>query len=170
MHRTLSSTCLAVILLLAPVTGVKAFDDIIRSDCLPFVKKQSQLNYDDTTHAKWYQNYWDGRCKGLFICFRRTGWNQHITNIVAQASAADKAAVLKMACRVGAEVGFEWARDNDIRCIHSKDNGGHNLKVLGKILGNQQQQPAQRLTAVKAKIATWCTTPALRQRLKQPLK
>jgi len=89
--------------------------------------------------------YWTGKCSSQlgFSCFSGSpNWNDSVTSIVRQAPAAKRQAARKKACRLGKLIGFEWAKANNIRCIHTSDlkplstplkDSGDILKRLDKI-------------------------------------
>jgi hypothetical protein len=135
-------------------SGPAAAKAIIRSDCLSYISAQSKLTYNRGGHEKWYRNYWDGQCKGLWFCTTQIGWNTRIDELKAQGTPSQQSAILDKACRLGELVGYEWAKDNNIRCIHS--TGDHSLSTLADIMKNKSQDLMVRLNEVRRKVEEWC--------------
>lgn len=136
---------------------------VIRRDCLPHIAAMSKLAYQPGDHKKWYRHYWEGKCKGLFWPFACTtavkGWNERMNALLdAATSSQEKQAVLKLACKHGALIGYEWAKDNDKRCVHTErsQHPVKNLEALRDILQNTGMKPLARLQATGAKFRQWC--------------
>lgn len=137
--------------------------NIIRRDCLTHIAALSKLAYQPGDHRKWYRHYWDGKCKGLWWPIGCTtaikGWNERMNALLnAATTSREKKAVLKLACKQGELIGYEWAKDNDKRCIHT-EQGQHpvkNLEALRGILLNTAMKPLDRLKATAAKFRQWC--------------
>jgi len=97
-----------------------AAEEPVRRDCLPHIRPTSELRFDDDMHRHWWRRFWTGSCTGLpmFQCFPgRPSWNDAITKLLAKVANEERPALLAQACALGETIGFEWAKDNSIRCI-----------------------------------------------------
>lgn len=141
--------------------------DAIRSDCREHVVARSRLKFDDATHALWYQHYWEGKCAGLSESFfsdncsrRQKSANEGVDELLGDAASADRSVVLKAACKYAELVGFEWAKDNSKRCIHTTrlapPFSSRNLETLSAILRNKNNKVIDRLSEAMAKVKEWC--------------
>jgi predicted secreted protein len=145
--------------LLASPAGAQ---NVIRSDCLPYIAAMSKLTYDQGDHKKWYRHYWEGKCKGFWLWQCTTsekGWNERMDALLnAAVTAQEKQQVLQAACKQGELVGYEWAKDNHKRCIQTErsQNATKNLEILREILLNTSLKPLERLRATAAKFREWC--------------
>lgn len=74
--------------------------------------------FDDADHRNWYARFWTGRCSGVLLC--RSG-SPNWREVVDRAAAEGDAATLTSACRLGRQLGHEWARDNGVRRIDTGD-------------------------------------------------
>lgn len=84
------------------------------------------LDYDDAKHAAWYRRFWTGRCEGLGFfsdgCIEdKGGWPVQIERTVARLPAPDRPPARAEMWGLGRLIGHEWARDNDLRSIHTDD-------------------------------------------------
>lgn len=144
------------------LTEQSAVAQVIRADCQPHVGAISRLSFAHEKHRLWYQRFWNGKCQGLSqsllgdACSEsEPGWNQAVADLVRQAPADKKAETLARVCRLGELIGYEWAKDNNVRCIHtfgSNSLGTLNglLKSGGDVLG--------RLTRVETQARSMCRT------------
>lgn len=126
-----SKYCAAMLVLLLAMQPAHAADPV-RKDCRSFVKSTSSLPFADDKHRLWYARYWTGKCASAlgWFCFAGSPtWNDTVSNVLRQAPKSKRAQVLKKACRLGQLIGFEWAKENHIRCIHTSD-----LKPLSEYL------------------------------------
>jgi hypothetical protein len=97
------------------------------------------LTFNAGKHRLWYATFWNSQCAGLQpfgippwgdnCTTSEGGWNDAVTKVVTSAPAAAKAQVREKMCRLGELIGYEWAKDNDRRCISTDD-----LKDLKKLL------------------------------------
>lgn len=128
---------------------------------------------DDTTYVEkgfnlkrqkgWYHRWWSGSCAKVpypdrWTCTTSKGaaregaedqdksWFAMVERFTTGAGAA-KADVGKAMCQLGQFIGLEWARDNDIRCIHTSD-----LKALWVHLEDSAEgSRLQRISAVRTR-------------------
>ncbi len=82
------------------------------------------LSFDDAQHRLWYARFWTGRCTGLsfFVC--RSGkpyWHETMQRLVAGAAAERRQAFAARLFALGRKIGYEWARENDIRKISTEN-------------------------------------------------
>ena len=47
------------------------------------------------------------------------GWNQAVGNLMRKAPDQRAPELLAKACKLGELIGYEWAKDNNVRCIHT---------------------------------------------------
>lgn len=104
--------------------------------------------------------YWDGKCRTLSTSLlgdacneSEPGWNQVVSDFVRQAPRERSAEVLARSCKLGELVGFEWAKDNNVRCIHS--TGGNSLIAL-KAIASEKTEILGRLARLEAKARSMC--------------
>lgn len=98
--------------------------DPVRPDCRAHVTPTSRLAFTDSTHRRWYDRYWAGKCDGLsfFSCSSgKPHWNDAVEQILKVSPPERSDDMLAKACKLGQLIGFEWARDNSVRCIHTSD-------------------------------------------------
>lgn len=76
----------------------------------------------------------------------------------AAATPQQKQRVLQLACKQGELIGYEWAKDNDKRCVQTErsQDAAKNLEILRDILQNKGLTPLQRLKSTGAKFREWC--------------
>lgn len=94
------------------------------------------LSFHDTTHKGWYQRFWTGDCSGIadnrrerstcdFVkIFNSENWLETIEIVTERIGAAERPVIRFDLWRLGRLVGFEWARNNDVRAIDTDDIGG----------------------------------------------
>ena len=146
----------------APVTA--SAQEPIREDCLPHVSSPSKLKFNAGKHDQWYSRYWNGKCGSLTLlrdqCHQSDpGWNSAIAVILTESTPANSAQVLAKACKLGELVGYEWAKDNNVRCIHSTGHNGNNLVVLRGIVQDAKGGDImKRLEVAEAKAKTMCAS------------
>ena len=91
--------------------------------CPADVAAYGGLAYVDATQEHWYRRFWTGACAGLppFSCFSgRPFWGETMGRILAKVPDARRPGVQRELCGLGRRVGFEWAKENDIRTIDTK--------------------------------------------------
>lgn len=146
MRRALGITLVAgSLIFLAP--GALAADPV-RADCLAHIPATARLKFNDETHRRWYHRFWAGSCDGLswFGCSSgRPHMNDAIRQILEAAPPQQRAELLAKGCKVGHLIGYEWAKDNSIRCIHTSDAD----KFL--TIWNTKAEVAARLDRIEAR-------------------
>lgn len=148
----------SVVLLAAPAGA----QNIIRNDCLPYIAAASKLTYDGGDHRKWYRHYWEGKCEGFWpweCTTSQKGWNARMNELLnTAATPQQKQRVLQLACKQGELIGYEWAKDNNKRCLQTERSQDpvKNLELLREILQNTGLTPLDRLKATGAKFREWC--------------
>jgi hypothetical protein len=154
--RFISATAAAAVLMPLSVFGQEA----IRQDCLAHVAPVSRLAFSHDKHRQWYRRYWNGRCEGLSTSFlgdacseSEPGWNQAVTDILRQGQPQRAAELLAKACKLGELIGYEWAKDNNVRCIHTM--GSNSLSSLNAIL-KERGDILQRLDRIEARAKSMC--------------
>ena len=134
--RCVLSAVVAASTLALPV-GVMA-QEAIRADCLASVASISKLKFVHEKHKLWYDRFWNGKCTGLSwnpftdgCTESKPGWNAVVSKVLEPAPAARKTELLAKVCSLGELVGYEWAKDNDKRCVDSTGSRGlTNLEPL----------------------------------------
>ena len=117
-------------------TYKSAQDDIIRCDALlrgqqtssacPIPENfRTDLSFDDALHERWYVRFWTGECRGFrmfeFCSESGPNWRDSITDTLAQLPVDIRQETLVEMWALGKSIGFEWAKRNNIRTIHSSD-------------------------------------------------
>jgi hypothetical protein len=105
----------AVLALAAAAPALRAQDAAVPYDGLTF---------DDAKHRLWYARFWTGECTGLslFVCLPgRPYWHETTRRLVAAASPERRPALAARLFQLGRKIGFEWAKENDIRKISTDD-------------------------------------------------
>ncbi len=162
MHRKRFFSVALSVISIAVLAVPASAQNIIRNDCLRYVAAMSKLTYDGGDHRKWYRHYWEGKCEGFwpFQCTTsQKGWNERMNALLnAAATPQQKQRVLQLACKQGELVGYEWAKDNDKRCVQTErsQDASKNLEILRNILQNTGLTPLERLKATAAKFREWC--------------
>ena len=108
----------------ATAAGAARAGEPIRPDCLAYVQAAEGRSYDNEEHRLWYRRFWTGRCEGFSLFRCSSGepfWNGVVSTLIERNPQLEHSAVLSRACRLGELVGYEWAKDNAIRCIHTSD-------------------------------------------------
>jgi hypothetical protein len=122
----------------------------------------ARIGFDHDVHRLWYRRFWTGKCDGLSMlpppfghgCSESApGWNEMVGQMLAQAPAGHEAEVAAKVCKLGELVGYEWAKDNDKRCIHT--TGANSLGSLTPIL-KEKGDVSGRLERVEAKAKSMC--------------
>jgi hypothetical protein len=136
--------------------------EAIRRDCLASVAPVSRLTFAHNEHRLWYQRFWTGKCDGLSMlpppfgngCTESApGWNQVVTEILGQGPSNRSTELLAKICGLGELIGYEWAKDNDKRCIHT--TGTNSLGSLMPIL-RENGEVFGRLDRIEAKARAMC--------------
>ena len=83
------------------------------------------LVFDHQKHRAWYRRFWTGSCEGLglfdFCVEDEGGWPVIVEDTVARLPAHDRRRARAEMWGIGRLIGFEWAKDNNIRAIHTPD-------------------------------------------------
>lgn len=105
----------------------------VETGCPTDFEPSADLSFDknDPKHELWYQHFWDGKCSGLSLldfCTPGHPWASYVNQLDGQLNAELLRAQLWAAGRF---IGFEWARNNDIRRIDTNDikGWGNRLKT-----------------------------------------
>jgi hypothetical protein len=114
--------------------------------CVSHVSALSAMSFDDTTHRNWYRRFWNGQCVGLFGCLPARKWTDVVDRLAGEAASAASHEVTVQACGLGQLVGYEWARDNDLRKITTDD-----LERLSHILEGSSD-PLARIARVRTEV------------------
>ena len=80
------------------------------------------LTFNNAKHRLWYARFWTGHCTGLslFVCFSgKPYWNETMRRLVAAASPEQRPALTARLFELGRKIGYEWAKENDIRRINT---------------------------------------------------
>lgn len=102
------------------ISGQAVARDFAPADCQPSLS--TEASYADANHRGWYRRFWTGACgPGLTFCFSGSNWADVVGNVARAAPPAERDALVARACRLGARVGLEWARENDVRRIDTAD-------------------------------------------------
>lgn len=149
-----------VCLLLLAVTialqaSTDAFSSPISKHCKNYIKAFDKEKYDDARrHKGWYFMWWTGDCSQVpypdwWTCTSESyAWNRYVDLMISEAKLEQKEGVASQTCKIGRLMGLEWAKDNNIRCIHT-----HDLGKLEKILTDNNRPAADRLQEVKGRIS-----------------
>ena len=90
--------------------------------CAGYITSSTNLSFDDDDHLRWYNRFWTGRCTGLFFCVSGTpNWNTGVEKLMRKHRLTRHPSLLRRLCVLGHRMGFEWAKDNSIRKIHTVD-------------------------------------------------
>jgi hypothetical protein len=116
--------------------------------CTNIISSESQLTFENKEHRLWYRTFWDGKCQGfsLFKCFSGNSWNKAIVDIESSYKGNNNQFLRSELCKLGHTVGYEWSRDNNVRCISTND-----LKNYRKIL-KSESDIFDRLNLVKNQV------------------
>ena len=142
-------------------TGARAQEPMLK-DCLGSVAPVSRLAFDHDEHRLWYRRFWTGKCDGLSMlpppfghgCSESApGWNQIVGQMLAQAPTGREAEIASKVCKLGELIGYEWAKDNDKRCIHT--TGANSLGSLTPIL-QEKGEVLGRLERLESKAKSMC--------------
>lgn len=103
--------------------------------------------FEDHLQSLWYRRFWTGQCEDLPAFGCRQGkpyWNDIVHALAARAPADRRTDVVKRACRLGRQIGFEWTRPRSERRIDT-----HDLGVFNQTLERAPDVPTG-LSAVEA--------------------
>lgn len=160
MHLAIVVLAAAAAISLVPAAPLA--QEAIRQDCLASVAPVSRLAFSHDKHRLWYRRYWNGKCEGLSMSIlgdacseNEPGWNAVVTTIVRQGPPERAADLLARVCKLGELIGYEWAKDNNVRCIHTL--GSNSLSSLQSIL-KEQGDVFRRLDRVEARAKAMCAS------------
>jgi|GEM_PF-702292 len=134
----------------------------MRKECAGAVTPVARLAFAHDEHRLWYRRFWTGKCDGLSTlpppfgngCTESApGWNQVVGNILSEAPPNRAGELAAKICRLGELIGYEWAKDNDKRCIHT--TGANSLSSLMPIL-KEKDEVFARLDRFEAKAKAMC--------------
>jgi len=116
------------------------------------------LVFDHQKHRAWYRRFWTGSCVGLgFLDFCKKdegGWPVIIEDTIAKLPTHDRRRAQAEMWGIGRLIGFEWAKDNNIREIHTPD-----LQRWNTLLGETSDAwGALRLICAEARNALGLST------------
>lgn len=91
--------------------------------CPTALDPYAKLVFETSDHRAWYGRFWTGKCEGLsffqsILC--QPGdpdWNELVARTLARVPAPRRAYLRFYLWRLGRLIGFEWAKDNDVRKI-----------------------------------------------------
>ena len=91
--------------------------------CSGSAPSTASLTFDDSDHRRWHRRFWTGNCAGLglFCSAGSPNWNDQADQLISRAAPADRSAIRIRVCRLGQRIGHEWAKDNSIRRINTRD-------------------------------------------------
>jgi hypothetical protein len=112
-------------LILGLIDTTAAYAQSAHTGCRTTLPAESEIAFAHPKHRQWYNRFWGGSCDGLSVLdFCQPGrpyWNEVVERLGREASETRRGQTVAEACRVGHLIGLEWAKDNDKRCIHTKD-------------------------------------------------
>jgi len=94
--------------------------DVDQTGCPTRFDPYAGLSFEPGDHGNWYRHFWEGKCKGLgFFSGCRTfeGYWSIAEQAVSDVSSQDRGRLRNRLWALGRKIGYEWARDNDKRCI-----------------------------------------------------
>ena len=95
-----------------------------RADCASRADPYHGKAYDDEEHRLWYEvRFWEGRCEGKIwlTCWSGPSWYDLMAKVLSEGARTDRPEMCQRLYRIGVDMGFEWAKDNAIRSIHTSD-------------------------------------------------
>lgn len=95
-----------------------------KADCAGRADPTAGMTYEDDKHRLWYEvRFWTGKCRGeiWLACWSGPSWYDVMAEVLAQGAAEDRPEMCRRLYALGVRMGHEWARDNDIRVIHTED-------------------------------------------------
>lgn len=83
---------------------------------------QDGIAFDDAKHRGWYVRFWTGSCKELrVVCLSGAPyWGEIMQRLLVNVPAEKRERLRSRLILLGQRIGYEWAKENDIRRI---DNG-----------------------------------------------
>jgi hypothetical protein len=93
-------------------------------DLLPRVSPYQGLTFEHEKHLEWYERFWTGQCDGLSLfdgCWSGEHWSGKMCSLLSRAGTDARSPRYQALWELGRLIGHEWARDNDIRRIDTKN-------------------------------------------------
>jgi hypothetical protein len=116
---------IGVVFIIAIILQPQAAHSGILPQCRAYLPAERNLPFAHDKHRKWYSRFWTGSCAGLSAFdFCKPGspnWHEVMQRVSREVPPAEQKAAIQKACRLGHLIGFEWAKDNNVRCIHTSD-------------------------------------------------
>ena len=78
------------------------------------------LSFNDAKHRGWYVRFWNGSCgelRGVFCMSGAPYWGEIMQRLLVNVPAERRAQIRTRLVVLGRTVGYEWAKENDIRRI-----------------------------------------------------
>jgi hypothetical protein len=81
------------------------------------------ITFDSATHRAWYVRFWTGSCREVrSLCLSGAPyWGEIMQRLLAHVPADRREQVRARLIVLGQRIGYEWAKDNDIRRIDDGD-------------------------------------------------
>jgi hypothetical protein len=114
----------SLLLLFFLTQAAHALDDPIPAACKGFVTPVNKLTFENEMHRNWYVSWWDGKCEGLPswpFCQSKPYWSTFVEPVLEANPNADRNSLTQELCKLGEIIGYEFARDNQWRCIDRDD-------------------------------------------------
>lgn len=149
MYRPLASIALALWLAMAQLADADEQLCDCEAECAKRADPLAGQVYEDETHRLWYEvRFWTGACHSdLWWCWKGPSWYDLMAHVLAKTKPTKQAALCPRLYRLGIRMGHEWARDNDIRRIHTED-----LKTWRALL-RDSPEPEPVLGQIEALVA-----------------
>lgn len=110
------------------------------------------LAFDNAKHRGWYVRFWTGSCDELryVICMAGTpNWNNIMQRLLANVPAAKRERLHVRLILLGRRVGYEWARENDVRRINNE-----HIKSWSADLKTNAADPEAAVTRIEGQART----------------
>jgi hypothetical protein len=107
------------------------------------------LTFVNAIHERWYHRFWTGTCEGLpvFSCFSgRPFWGDTMSKILHKVVADRRPVFTVKLCTLGRRVGYEWAKENNIRTIDTKLVVGWTQRLESAL------EPESEVDAIRAEV------------------
>lgn len=108
------------------------------------------LSFETAEHRLWYQErFWRGRCSdGLpWTCWPGESWYDVMSLRLAKTPSVERSHLCQRLYSLGRTIGHEWARDNDVRRISTKDLNEWRKMLLGASNAEEGIEKLEKLTA-----------------------
>lgn len=79
------------------------------------------LSFTNDNHREWYERFWTGDCSGVsgFCLSGRPNWSDTVSHVIKKLETNEVPHFRYRLWRLGRLVGHEWAKENDVRKIHT---------------------------------------------------